>query len=134
MSYRGGGRRSSGPRRSFNKRRSFGFRGPKRATRRSKRNPNRARNVALGIGAGLLAINAGILGAASTSRAIRELGGAAKAGISFLRSNKARKIALKTSTEALHNARVSAIRFRGKKSKSAMKRVRKLYRVVRRKK
>jgi len=68
--------------------------------------------VAFGVGAGLLAVNAALLGAAGTSRAIRELGSSGKTVIGFLKQRGVRKAALKATTASFSNARKTAISMR----------------------
>lgn len=99
-------RRYNGPRRTGYRRpsRSYG-----RTRRGGRRQAPRGRAVAmgaLGIAGGLLAVNAGIIGAASTSRAVRELAGSGKSVVGFFKSRRVKKAALKVSTAAFHASRV----------------------------
>lgn len=98
--------------------------GRRRPTRRAGSRVSKGRNwgrIGMGIGiagAGLLAVNAGILGAAGTSRAIKELHNTAKSIGKWAKTRGARKAAAQASTVAFHTARVTRLsKYRSKTMK-----------------
>lgn len=105
------GRSTRGSRRSGFSRSRFGRRTRRAGTKANARRRTAGR-VAFGlgvVGAGLLAVNAGIIGAAGTSRAVKELRGTASSIVKWARTRKAKKTALKASTVAFHAKRVTGI-------------------------
>lgn len=117
MAFRG--RNSRGPRRT-----GGSYRPHRAGTRRGGSRANKGRTmrrIGIGVGiagAGLLAINAGILGAAGSSRAIKELANTAGSVRKWAKTRGVRKAAAKASTVAFHASRVRRLKvFRSKTMK-----------------
>ena len=105
-----GGRSSrGGPRRPGRSTYTKTRRGGKRVSAR-RRNLGRL-GIGLGIAAGgLLAVNAGILGAAGTTRAIKELGGTARSVAKWAKTRASSKVRKAASTLAFHANRVTGLK------------------------
>ena len=117
MSFKRGPARS-GQRRSGRYRIKSGqsYRPPYRKTRRSGKRTSKGRTLRrIGIGLGvaggaLLAVNAGILGLAGTSRAVKELSGTAHTIQKWAKKRAVRRTALKASSLAFHATRVKRLK------------------------
>lgn len=108
------GRNSRGGRTRFGRSpyRKSSYHKTRRAGSRSARGRNMRRlGIGLGVaGATLLAVNAGILGAAGTTRAVKELTGTARSIGKWAKNRRVKKAALKASSVAFHAKRVARIK------------------------